>query len=227
MTGIYKITNPKGRVYVGQSINIKNRWNYYRLYFKYSNQPKLINSFLKYGIESHIFEVIEECLVSQLNERERYWQDHYNVCSKNNLNCKLQHSNDKSGKLSKDVIKKISESNKCKKVSIETKEKLRIMNLGKKYPPRSSEYKKFMSELRKGDKNPMFGKKIKESSKEKQREKLCGSKNYLYKPILNLQTGIYYDTLLEAAKTIGIDRRLLHQYLTGKVKINKTSFTYG
>ena len=27
--GIYKITSPSGKIYIGQSINIKSRWKYY------------------------------------------------------------------------------------------------------------------------------------------------------------------------------------------------------
>lgn len=32
MKGIYKVTNPKGKVYIGQSSNIENRFNDYRAY---------------------------------------------------------------------------------------------------------------------------------------------------------------------------------------------------
>jgi hypothetical protein len=30
MIGIYKIINPKGKTYIGQSINIEKRWNGYK-----------------------------------------------------------------------------------------------------------------------------------------------------------------------------------------------------
>ena len=30
-TGIYKITNPNGKVYIGQSIDIDKRWNKYKV----------------------------------------------------------------------------------------------------------------------------------------------------------------------------------------------------
>ena len=71
MTGIYKITSPKNRVYIGQSVNIKSRWSRYKKRLPKS-QIKLNRSFLKYGVENHLFEVVEECLVSELNEKERY-----------------------------------------------------------------------------------------------------------------------------------------------------------
>jgi len=45
--GIYKITNPKGRVYIGQSINIEKRLSNYKK-FNCKSQPKLHLSFVKY-----------------------------------------------------------------------------------------------------------------------------------------------------------------------------------
>jgi len=87
--GIYKITNPKSKIYIGQSTNVHERWlSYMRLNCK--PQPKLYKSFKKYGCSSHIFEIIEECEFDLLNERERYWQDHYDVLNrKEGLNCIL------------------------------------------------------------------------------------------------------------------------------------------
>lgn len=80
MIGIYKITNPKGKVYIGQSINIEKRWNYYKSNYHNTvdKQNKLFNSFKKYGVDNHIFEVIEECTIEQLNEREIYWGELFN-----------------------------------------------------------------------------------------------------------------------------------------------------
>jgi group I intron endonuclease len=76
ISGIYKITSPSDKVYIGQSININNRIKHY-YYSMGKKQPKLYNSFLKYGFDAHKFEIIEECLVEQLNEREIYWKQHY------------------------------------------------------------------------------------------------------------------------------------------------------
>lgn len=54
--GIYKITSPSGKLYIGQSINIKRRFNYYKgLHCK--KQIKLYNSLLKHGFENHKCEV--------------------------------------------------------------------------------------------------------------------------------------------------------------------------
>jgi len=75
--GIYKITSPNGKIYIGQSTNINNRW-----YKDYKNlncggQIKLYNSLNKHGWDKHIHEVIEECSLEQLDKREIYWKQHY------------------------------------------------------------------------------------------------------------------------------------------------------
>lgn len=88
MIGIYKITSPSGKVYIGQSRNIRKRFSVYKRK-KCENQIRIYNSIMKYGWDNHIFEVIEECEIELLNERERYWQDFYNVIGKNGLNCIL------------------------------------------------------------------------------------------------------------------------------------------
>jgi len=66
--GIYKITNPNGKIYIGQSINIKKRKGCYKRN-QIPKQPRICNSIKKYGFENHIFEVIEECSIDQLNEK--------------------------------------------------------------------------------------------------------------------------------------------------------------
>lgn len=76
MIGIYKIINPKGKIYIGQSVNIKRRRKEYEK-IKCISQPKLYNSFKKHGVENHKFEIIEECSLDQLNEKEIYWKQYY------------------------------------------------------------------------------------------------------------------------------------------------------
>ena len=55
--GIYKITSPTNRVYIGQSIDILHRFKTYkRMYSKNQHQTKLHRSFLKHGVINHKFE---------------------------------------------------------------------------------------------------------------------------------------------------------------------------
>jgi group I intron endonuclease len=60
MKGIYKITSPSGRVYIGQSTNIKTRFYNYRKSISCQKQRVLYSSFMKYGIDAHVFEIMHE-----------------------------------------------------------------------------------------------------------------------------------------------------------------------
>ena len=85
MCGIYKITNIlNGKVYIGKSINIKQRWNRHK---EIPNDGMLIHkAMLKYGIHNFSFEILEECAECQLDEKEIYWIDYYNTYLGNGYN---------------------------------------------------------------------------------------------------------------------------------------------
>ena len=104
MIGIYKITSPSGKIYIGQAVDIERRKKeYIGLHCK--NQTKLYNSLVKYGFSEHIFEVVEECNIEELNVRERHWQDCCKVLEEG-LNLRLTGTEDASGKQAKDTIEK-------------------------------------------------------------------------------------------------------------------------
>lgn len=98
MTGIYKIISPSNKIYIGQSINIEKRWTSYKRNNNFQFQTRLKKSIDKYGIDQHKFIIVEECTIEQLNNRERYYQDLYNVLGPNGLNCRLTTSESKTGK---------------------------------------------------------------------------------------------------------------------------------
>jgi group I intron endonuclease len=89
MIGIYKIINPKGKIYIGQSINIEDRCLQYKYLSKYSLGRKIRNSIKKYGWENHTHEIVEECLIEQLDEKEIFWGGYYNSLGESGLNLKL------------------------------------------------------------------------------------------------------------------------------------------
>lgn len=82
MIGIYKITNPKGKIYIGQSVNIEDRKSQYKHLSKYSLGRKIFNSIKKYGWDKHQHEIIEECSLDLLDDREIYWGGYYEVLTK-------------------------------------------------------------------------------------------------------------------------------------------------
>lgn len=175
MIGIYKITSPSNKIYIGQSTNIESRWKQYES-LKCSKQHKLYNSLKKYGVDLHTFEIIEECELELLNERERHWQDFYEVIGEKGLNCKLTQTDDKSGFM-------------CK----ESREKLSKAQSGENNFMRGKS----------GEKHPNFGKKWSEESRKKMSEgqkKLLAS-GYIHtssKLVLDLETGFFYDSATEA-----------------------------
>lgn len=70
MIGIYKITNKiNGKSYIGQSNNITRRFK------EHCYRDKLIidQAIKKYGENNFNFEILEECTIEQLNEKEEYW----------------------------------------------------------------------------------------------------------------------------------------------------------
>lgn len=130
MIGIYKITSPTNKIYIGQSVNIDRRFNKYkRLDCKY--QIRLYNSFKKHGVDNHKFEIVVQCSIGLLNYFERIWQDYYDVSSKKGLNCMLTKTNDRSGKYSDVVRKKMSDVKKGKPKSEEHKLKIGLAHKGK------------------------------------------------------------------------------------------------
>ena len=131
-TGIYKISNPVNKVYVGQSIDIIYRFKQYKNPNSCSTQTKLRNSINKYGLNDHKFEIVEECMIEELNDRERYWQDFYN-CLKNGLNCRLTTSTDKSGEVSEETKDRTSKKLMGHEVLQTTKDKIGLANGGRTY----------------------------------------------------------------------------------------------
>jgi group I intron endonuclease len=148
MIGIYKITSPSGKVYIGQTTNFIKRKNYYKNGAK-PYQIRIYNSLNKYGYDAHTIEFIEECLVENLNERERYFQDFYNVIGENGLNCRLTATDDKSGFLSESSKHKLSIAKKKVVIDGEWREKFAYDWSGKNH---SEETRRKMSESAKGKK---------------------------------------------------------------------------
>jgi group I intron endonuclease len=133
--GIYKITSPNRKVYIGQSININGRKKqYFSLDCK--KQPKLYNSLKKYGFENHIFKIIEECSLEQLNKREAYYKQQFidEFGWDKALFCEIDDNSPRKGKsLSEETKDKISKANKGKIYSEESRQKISNSKKGKKH----------------------------------------------------------------------------------------------
>lgn len=86
MIGIYKITKKdNGKAYIGQSNNIERRFSQHCYKGEESRIPLDI-AIKKYGKDAFIFQVLEECPLDKLNERQSYWIKYYNTI-KDGYNC--------------------------------------------------------------------------------------------------------------------------------------------
>jgi group I intron endonuclease len=231
MIGIYKVTSPVGRVYIGQSTDIDYRFSCYKR-LKCKPQLRIYNSFMKYGVDNHVFEILEECSADSLNERERHWQDFYNVLGKEGLNCLLVSTESLQKVLSDEMKSRISNSLTGFRHTDESKTKISKGLTGR---PVSEETRRKISESNK-DKHrspetarkiseALKGRKISKEALEKRSKTISGENNCKAKLIVNTQNGVFYGCIEEAAKCYGIKRSTLNNYLIGHRK-NKTHLVY-
>lgn len=83
MIGIYKYTNKlNGKIYIGRSVNItKRKWEHLNNPSPYSYFDQVLK---KLGEEAFDFEIIEECTIDNIKEREKYWINFYKCCVSDN-----------------------------------------------------------------------------------------------------------------------------------------------
>lgn len=246
--GIYKITNPKGLIYIGQSVNLFKRLSEYKGMTNCSKQFGIYNSLVKYGPNNHTYEILETCEISELNAKERYYQEKFNSVEKG-LNCRLTKSTDKSGKLSKETIDKLKAYQSTRPVETiakisESRKGKYVGELNHFYGKKLSiEHKAKLSEAKKGVKNPninglnqdhknAIGKALKGrviTWADKVSKTLLGTRtgieNHNSKIILCFETGIFYYGVNEASLAKNISANALRKKLCGYRK-NNTLLNY-
>jgi len=80
-SGIYLILNLIDyKAYVGQSVNLKKRISVHKstLRGNYHENEHLQRAYNKYGSDNFLFEILEECDVDSLDEREIFWISEFN-----------------------------------------------------------------------------------------------------------------------------------------------------
>lgn len=77
---IYKIQFPNGKVYIGQSVNYKNRWREHLREAAGGNDLKIYRAMRKYNITIEAFSIIEDNITSQdeANSKEIYYIQEFN-----------------------------------------------------------------------------------------------------------------------------------------------------
>lgn len=225
LCGIYIIKSPTGKVYIGQSVNIKKRINYYKNNGA-KEQPFLNNSFIKHGFENHVFDILIECERKKLNDYEqKYIEMYQSFNTENGMNLT-------SGGCQNWVISEETRTKMKNRIRLphskETKEKMSIASKGKKknYSSRLgiklSEETKSKIKQNHSHSKPMLGKTHSEKAKKKISLAHKGRIAHNRRPIIDINTGVIYSHKKEAADTFGIKVRTLKAKLEGKLKNNTT-----
>ena len=107
MVGIYKITSPTEKIYIGQSWDLVNRKSQYKGGYCKTNSP-IKSSINKYGWDNHSFEQVHELPqdVTQdvLDSYEIFYWERYRDCGFNMLNAKEPGKGGKHSTVTKQII---------------------------------------------------------------------------------------------------------------------------
>lgn len=197
IAGIYKITNIiTNKVYIGSSVNLNSRktTHFSTLRKGIHKNPKLQNSYNKYGENAFIFEVLEYVNDNNsLLDREQFYINKYNSVTEG-YNILEKAGNSLGYKHSPEVRELISKRQKGegnyfwgKHLSNEHKARISVGNKGKKHS-------------------------IDAIKKTQQAH---------FKPILNIETQKTYNSILHASKELGVSCTAISNVLRGKTKTCK------
>ena len=236
MVGIYKITNPEDKAYIGLSKNIQKRWNSHKN-LQFRGNIKLRESLTKYGGDSHQFEVIEEIDISNLGRsqannllqvRERYWINHFETF-KDGLNANRGGSGCKAH--TAESKRKISEAN--------SKPKPKDFGANRKKWQHTPEFREKISKANKGKTSYWKGKEGSNKGKimsQEQKDKISKANKGKSKPgsggkgkpkppnfnnkkaVIHLNTGTIYNSVTEAAKILNLNQSGISLCCNGKRK---------
>ena len=182
MTGIYLIRNlQNNKVYIGQSVNIERRFRDHKNRTAYTDyETPLYKAFRKYGVENFSFEILEECLSENLDEREIFYISKYKSTQKQFGYNLTNGGKGYSGTHSEEHIRKVAEAQRGKphkKPSAETLAKRSASLRGLKKPKSFSEKmskihkgKEISEETRRKISQSLKGRKLSEETKAKLRE---------------------------------------------------------
>ena len=241
MIGVYKITSPSGRIYVGSSLNIEYRFKQYKR-LNCKAQPRLYRSIMKYGWEAHTFEIIAITPPEKRFKWEHILGMYYNVLGESGLTCQLPGYDDVPKRLSEECKNKIAMFQRGKPKTPEAIEKTRQANLGRKA---SEKTRQLQSKAKKGKKqNPeaVLARNLKNTGRKRTTEQKLKMSNSITglkqteehkenraktrrKPIIDLNTGIIYSCVKELVEYFDLNIFTLRAKLNGTEK-NNTSFRY-
>lgn len=224
---IYKVSCNNHYLF-GSTVNFSNRKYQYLEQLKKNkyNNPILQACFNKYGEESVKFEIIQENIPEEIL---LFVEDIYMGTNNSLVESKKGGMNFKTASrptLSQETRNKISQVQKGKKLSEETKQKMmgRIpWNKGLKNCLNEESKDKIRNSLKKyRQDNPKIKKeKVKQVGIKGNRVK----SEWIMKKVVDINTNIIYNSITEAAKVFNIPKSRLSKYLTG-ARTNKTTLKF-
>jgi group I intron endonuclease len=229
MIGIYKLTSPSGKSYIGQSLNIDVRLHHYKLLMARS-QIKLYRALLKYGFENFSIEILKiiEDYVSRsklkilLDGYEIYFIKKYDTI---NAGYNIREGGSR-GKLSSEAKNKISIANKDRVFSKEHRRRLSESHTGYIMPKSQKDLISIKSKL-KGI-SPETREKMVKSRKgyKPTKETLAkSSKSHIKDKVLQLDlVGNLikeWECVVYASRELGYSRSCIYDCCNNKRKVHK------
>lgn len=231
--GIYKITNNvNGKMYVGQSRNIRKRWNLHksRAQFPLHHKSALYAAIRQYGIDNFIMDIVEECTIDKLNTLEIFWITHLRTMSPTGYN--LDSGGNCPTVISDEWKLKNSLAQIGRKQSPETIRKRVLAILGRKDTPEQIARKVAARKLvpissRIKISNSLKGHEVSQHVRDKISEKLKGVCTYEHSRAVVRSDGTSFTSIKEAARCSNALQANVWKVLNGVRKsAGGYSFTY-
>ncbi len=144
VSGIYVIRNKtNGKIYIGSSKNIRRRMHEHRSELRRGihDNDHLQKAWRKYGEDAFEFEVLEQCEVAMLIEREQYWLDVTDTSITYNI-AKFVAATTLGYKHTPETKAFISKLHKGRKISLEARMHMSEAQLKRERPPKKVKVKK-------------------------------------------------------------------------------------
>ncbi len=207
--GVYKITSPLGKIYIGQSKDISGRFKMYQR-LQCERQLLLFESLKEHGVASHLFEIVCECEPEELLNKERHYQELFNCIGDNGLNCLLQKTKEYPSLLRQESIIKRSKASTGRVFSAESISRMRIAQKDHGFSDAAKD------KIRK----TLIEKKIQPTDNAR---RLAALKNN--KLVLDCVNGIFYDSIKELCDLSKLPYQSISDRLNGRTR-NNTNYIF-
>lgn len=200
--GIYKITSPSGKIYIGQSRHCLYRWKYHYSKLHCKRQRHLYNSLLKYGFDNHVFEILERCALEELDNLEIKYIKQYDSTNKTvGMNLRVGGNSATFSDETKELMRQNALGNTNMLGKTHSKKTRELMSRNRMGIKPSKETKNRMSKARKGFKHS-----------QKTRNKLSKANKFTRK-IKNMKTNIIHTSITQAAVNENISQSTIYRGL--------------